>query len=173
MSKLGDFELFIEEVHLSRCLSLLFSDFMCCQNGMSLLSGLGPEHQQGTHLYKCWRGNSLPRCSGLGACFCESQSSHMQQREDPYSKGSWVIANHSSARLPVCKWALPNGPLMAHVAEIWLDYFFLLSHSFHRLGNSGALTGYKMPVLELFHHQHITYSLPGTTGNQTDMFPQP
>lgn len=173
MSKLGDFELFIDEVHLSRCLSLLFSDFLCCQNGMSLLSGLGLEHQQGTHLYKCWRGNSLPRCSGLGACFCESQSSHMQQREGPYSNGSWVIANHSSARLPVCKWALPNGPLMAHVAEIWLGYFFLLSHSFHRLGKSGALTGYKMPVLELFHHQHITYSLPGTTGNQTDMWPEP
>lgn len=139
MSKLGDFELFIDEVHLSRCLSLLFSDFLCCQNGMSLLSGLGPEHQQGTHLYKCWRGNSLPRCSGLGACFCESQSSHIQQREGPYSNGSWVIANHSSARLPVCKWALPNGPLMAHVAEIWLGYFFLLSHSFHRLGKSQVI----------------------------------
>ena len=55
---------------------------------------------------------------------------------------------------------------MAHVAEIWLGFFFLLGHNFHRLGKSGALTGYKMPKLELFHHQHIT-PCQGPRGNQT------
>lgn len=120
LSKLGDFEVIIDFVHLSRYLSLLFSGFMCRQNWMS---------HQGSAWY--------PPVQML-------EGQQLSQVLWDWCLLLWISA---AVRRPLLEWLLgysqsffckagclqissANGPLMAHVTEIWLGFSFYPATAF-------------------------------------------